>query len=314
MDYAINTAKIAMTDIYRPIPLNKKMVVSLRSSLENLQQYFSSSSKLIMKLITGQDEIGFTEMSMQGLIPTTSKAAFCSLNDDNSVTIESPCFLKGSKTGDVPTSPSGLQPYIHLRIRLKYQEMEWKDNGHGEGQFEDLENEPARLLRSSSYTVLDAPIQSVYKVPNVDIEDNGDNSNGHVRGTVIEHGVSIKTNGIIKQNTNKNVHISGHTQVSGDEVEVGNAAQLLKEMKMPSGQSQLSASAGQLRSPYAQIISKDYHSEHKLNDNSTQALEGTDESYHVYSLDITIQSVAFKHLPPRKRCHFKYVVHLTHFE
>jgi hypothetical protein len=263
-----------------------------------------------MKMMTGQDEIGVTEMSMQGLIPTTSKAAFCSLSDDNTVTVESPCFLKGSKTGDIPTSPSGLQPYVQLRSKLKYQEMESKDTDQGEGQFEDLENEqPARLLRSSSYTILDAPIQSVYKVPNVDIEDSGANSNGHVRDTVIQHSVSIKTNGI-KQNTNKNVHISGHRQASGVGVDVGNV-QYLKEMKMSSGQSQLSASAGQLRPLCTQTISNDYHTEHTLHGISTQALERSDEPYHIYSLDITILSVAFRRLPPQKRCHFKYVVHLT---
>lgn len=308
MDYAVDTAKIALTDIYKPVPFNKKMVVSLRSSLENLHQYFSTSSKLRMKLITGQDEIGFTEISMQGLIPTTSKSAFCTLNDESTVTIESPCFLKVSNTGEVPTSPSGLQPYIHLRIRLKYQNIEWNDTDQGEDQFWDMENESASLLRSSSYTVLDAPIQSVFEVPNVDIQDSG-----HVSGPIIQHGVSIKTNDISEQNTNKNVHRSGYTQKTGDEVEAGNMAQLLKEMKVPSGQSQLFVSAGQLRSPCAQIISKDYRSQRIFHDSSTQAQEQTDEPYHIYSLDITIQTVTFQHLPPRKRCYFKYVVHLTHF-
>jgi hypothetical protein len=308
MDYAISTANI-MSDIYRPVPLNKKMVVSLCSSLENLQQYFSTS-KLIMKLMIGQDEIGFTDMSMQGLIPTTSKAAFCSVNEDNTVTVESPCFLKGSKTGEVPTSQSGLQPYVHLRIRLKYQEMEWKDTGQSEAQFKGLINKPARLLRSSSYTVLDVPTQSVYKVPNVDVEDNDANSNAHVRGTVMQHD---ETSGIIKQDTNKNVHISGHRQASGDEVEVGNVAQFLKEIKMPAGQSPLSASAGQLRPLHAQTISTDNHSENILHDSSTQTSGGIDEPYHIYSLDIAVQSVAFQRLPPRKRCYFKYVVHLSHF-
>ncbi|XP_021933732.1 centrosomal protein of 120 kDa-like isoform X3 [Zootermopsis nevadensis] len=301
MDYAVDTAKIALTDIYKPVPFNKKMVVSLRSSLENLHQYFSTSSKLRMKLITGQDEIGFTEISMQGLIPTTSKSAFCTLNDESTVTIESPCFLKVSNTGEVPTSPSGLQPYIHLRIRLKYQNIEWNDTDQGEDQFWDMENEPASLLRSSSYTVLDAPIQSVFEVPNVDIQDSG-----HVSGPIIQHGVSIKTNDISEQNTNKNVHRSGYTQKTGDEVEAGNMAQLLKEMKVPSGQSQLFVSAGQLRSPCAQIISKDYRSQRIFHDSSTQAQEQTDEPYHIYSLDITIQTVTFQHLPPRKRCYFKF--------
>jgi hypothetical protein len=315
MDYAINTAKIAMSNIYKPIPLNEKMVIALYSSLENLQQYFSSSSKLIVKLMTGENEIGFTEMFMQGLVPTTNKPAFCSLDKDNTVMIESPCFLKGFRTGEVPTSPSGLQPYINLRIMLKYQEREQKAIGQGEGQFEDNpRNAPARLLRSYSYTILDSPTQPVYKVPIIDMEDSGDNNNAQIIHRMIHHRSTVDAHGTVNQDTNKNVHFSGHRQASGDITEEGeNVAQLLKEIKTTSGQRQLSESSGQFRLPCSQIISKDYHAERILHDSSTQAPEVADEGYHIYTLDITVQSVAFHQLPPQRTCYIKYVVQLTLF-
>ncbi|XP_069697339.1 centrosomal protein of 120 kDa-like isoform X2 [Periplaneta americana] len=161
MDYAINTAMIAMKNIYKPLPLNEKMVISLCSSLENLQQYFMSSSKLVMKLMIGQNEVGFTEASMKGLVPTTDKDTFLDLHPDDTVTIERSCFLKGSKTGEVPTSPSGLQPQVSLKLMLKFLEDQQDDAG----------GEAPRLLRSASYTVLD----SLQKVPTVDSETSRSN-------------------------------------------------------------------------------------------------------------------------------------------
>ncbi|KAJ4441085.1 hypothetical protein ANN_10935 [Periplaneta americana] len=161
MDYAINTAMIAMKNIYKPLPLNEKMVISLCSSLENLQQYFTSSSKLVMKLMIGQNEVGFTEASMKGLVPTTDKDTFLDLHPDDTVTIERSCFLKGSKTGEVPTSPSGLQPQVGLKLMLKFLEDQQDDAG----------GEAPRLLRSASYTVLD----SLQKVPTVDSETSRSN-------------------------------------------------------------------------------------------------------------------------------------------
>jgi hypothetical protein len=315
LGYSINTAKISMSNIYKPIPLNEKMIISLCSSLVNLQQYFSTSPKLIMKLMIGQDEIGVTEMSMQGLVPTTSMDVFCSLNKNNTVIVESPCFLKGFKTGDVPTSPSGLQPYVNLRIRLKYQGMNMKDTDQEEGQFEGLENEPARLIRSSSYTVLNAPIETLYKVPVIDIEESDTNNNAKVMDRVIKHGESVDTSGMIKQSTEENVHTGGHPQASGDVIEeVGNVAEGLQETETTSGQSQLSVSTGQLGLPGSWIHNKNVQSECIMRDGSTQTSEETNELCHVYTLDIVLQSVAFRQLPTQRRCYFKYVVHLTHFE
>jgi hypothetical protein len=313
MDYSINTAKIAMSDMYKPVPLNEKMVVSLCSSLENLQQYFSTSSKLIIKLMIGQVDIGFTEMSMQGLVPRTNTAAFCSLDKDNTLMIESPCFLKGFKTGEVPTSPSGMQPYINIRIMLKYQGNEQKNIGQGEGQSKDLQNEPARLIRSSSYTVLDAPTERIYEVPSLDMEDSGDNNNAQIMSRVIQNGAVVGIYDIIKQGTSKNVHISDRKQASGDVgVEVGNVSQSLNEIKTTSAQNEVSASACQFRLPCSWTINKNYHSECMLHGSSTQEPEGTDELYHIFDLDITVQSVAFLRLLTQRRCYFRYVIHLTH--
>lgn len=304
-----------MSNIYKPISLNEKMIISLCSSLENLQQYFSASPKLIMKLMIGQDEIGVTETCMQGLVPTMNIDTFCHLNKDNTVMVDSPCFFKGFKAGDVPTSPSGLQPYINLRIRLKYQEMNLKDTGQEEGQFEGLENEPARLIRSSSYTVLNAPTETLYKVPIIDNEENDSNKNAKIMGRVIRHGESVETSVMIKQSAEENVLLGDHRQASGDAVEdVGNVAQGLKETETTSGQSQLSASTGQHGLLCSWIHNKNVQSECIMRDGSTQSSEQTNELHHIYTLDIALQSVAFQQLLAQRRCYFRYVVHLTCFE
>lgn len=312
MDYSINTAKIPMSDMYKPVPLNEKMVVSLCSSMENLQQYFSTSSKLIIKLMIGQDDIGFTEMLMQGLVPKTNTAAFCNLDKDNTLMIESQCFLKGFKTGEVPTSPSGMQPCINIRITLRYQGKEQKDIGQGEGQFKDLQNEPARLIRSSSYTVLDAPTERIYDVPSVDMEDSGDNNNALIMGTETQHGADVEICDIVKQGTNKNIYTSDHKLASGDVTEVGNVSLSLNEIKTTSAQNKISSSASQFRLPRSWTISKNYNSEYILHDSKTQEPKGTEEPYHIFNLEITVQSVAFQRLLTQKRCYFRYVVHLTH--
>jgi hypothetical protein len=312
MDYSINTAKMPMNDMYKPVPLNEKMVVSLRSSVENLQHYFSASPKLIIKLMIGQDDIGFTQMSMQGLVPRTNASAFCSLDEDNILMIESTCFLKGFKSGEVPTSPSGMQPYINIRITLRYQEEEQKNTGQGEGQFNRLQNEPTRLIRSSSYTVLDAPTERLYKVPSIDMEDTGDNSNAQIRDGVIQHSADAEMCDITKQGINKNMYVSDHKQASGDVTEVGNVSQSLKEIKTTSSQNKIPASASQLRFPRSWTISKKYNSEYVLHESRTQESEGTDEPCHIFDLDITVQSVAFQRLLAQRRCYFRYVVNLTH--
>jgi hypothetical protein len=315
LDYSIGTSKIAMSNIHKPIPLNEKMIISLCSSLENLQQYFSASPKLIMKLMIGQDEIGVTEMSMQGLVPTINMDAFCSLNKDNTVMVESPCFLKGFKTGNVPTSPSGLQPYINLRIRLKYQGMDLKDTDQQEGQCEGLENEPARLIRSSSYTVLNAPTETLYKVPIIDIEEGDTGNKAKIIRRVIQRGESVETSVKTKQSTEENAHLGGRPQASRDATEeVGNVAQGLQETETTSGQSELAASVGQLGLPCSWIHNKNVQSECIMCDSSTQTSEETDELHHVYTLNITLQSVAFQQLPLQRRWYFKYVVHLPRFE
>lgn len=304
-----------MSNINKPIPLNEKMIISLCSSLENLQQYFSASPKLIMKLMIGQDEVGVTETCMQGLVPTTNVVTFHSLNKDNTVMVDNPCFFKGFKTGNVPTSPSGLQPYINLRIRLKYQEMDLKDTGQEEGQFEGLENEPARLIRSSSYTVLNAPTETLYKVPIIDNEENDSNKNAKIMGRVIRHGESVETSVKIKQSTEENVLLSDHPQASEDATEeVGNVAQGLQETETTSGQSQLSASTGQNGLLCSWIHNKNVQSECIMRDGSTQTSDETSELYHIYTLDITLQSVAFQQLLGQRRCYFKYVIHLTCFK
>jgi hypothetical protein len=303
-----------MSNIYKPIPLNEKMIISLCSSLESLQQYFSASPKLTMKLMVGQDEIGVTETCMQGLVPTTNMDAFCRLNNNNTVMLDSPCFFKGFKTGDVPTSPSGLQPYINLRIRLKYQGMNLKDTGQEEGQYEGLENEPARLIRSSSYTVLNAPTETLYKVPIIDNEESDSSKNASILGRVIQRGENVETSVMIKQSTEENVHLGDHPQASGDTTEeVGNVAQGLQEAEINSGQSQLSASTGQHGLPCSWIHNKNVQSECIMCDGSTQTSEETDELYHIYTLDITLQSVSFQQLPAQRRCYFRYAVHLTCF-
>ena len=314
LDYSISTAKISMSNIYKPIPLNEKMIISLCSSLENLQQYFSTSPKLVMKLMVGQDEIGVTETCMQGLVPTTNMDAFCRLNNDNTVMVDSPCFFKGLKTGDVPTSPSGVQPYINLRIRLKYEGMNLKDTGQEEGQFEGLENEPARLIRSSSYTVLNAPTETPYKVPIIDNEEIDTNTNAKIMGRVIRCGESVETSVMKKQSTEQNVHLGDHPHASGDATEeVGNVAQGLQETEITSGESQLSASIGHgLLCSW--IHNKNVQSECVMRDGSTQTSEETDELPHTYTLDMTLQSVTFQQLLAQRRCHFKYVIHLTCFE
>jgi len=316
LDYSVRTAKISMSNIYKPIPLNEKMIISLCSSLENLQQYFSVSPKLIMKLMIGQDEIGVTETCMQGLVPTTNMEAFCRLNNDNTVMVDSPCFFKGFKTGDVPTSPSGLQPYINLRIGLKYQGMNLEDTGKEEGQFEGLENEPARLIRSSSYTVLNAPTETLYKVPIIDNEASDINKNSKVMDRVMQCGESVETSVTIKQSTEQNVHLDDHLQASRDaKEEVGNVAQGLQETEITSGESQLSASTGHgLLCSW--IHNKNVQSEctRIMCDVSTQTSEETDELHHIYTLDITLQSVAFQQLLAQRKCYFKYVIHLTCFE
>jgi hypothetical protein len=301
-----------MTDMYKPVHLNEKMVVSLCSSMENLQQYFSASSKLIIKLMIGQYDIGFTEMSMQGLVPKTNTAAFCNPDKDNTLMIESPCFLKGFKTGEVPTSPSGMQPCINIRIMLKYQGKEQNAIGQGEGQFKDLQNEPARLIRSSSYTVLDAPTERIYEVPSVDMEHSGDSNNAQIMGREAQHGADMEICDTIKQGTNKNVYISDHKQASGDITEVGNVSQSLNEIKTTSAENKISTSASQLRLPCSWIISKNCNSEYILHDSKNQEPEGTHEPYHIFNLEITVQSVVFQQLLTQKRCYFRYVVHLTY--
>ena len=314
LDYFISTAKISLSNIYKPIPLNEKMIISLCSSLENLQQYFSSSPKLIMKLMIGQDEIGVTETCMQRLVPTTNMDAFCRLNNDNTVMVDSPCFFKGLKTGDVPTSPSGLQPYINLRIRLKYQGMNLKDTGQEEGQFEGLENEPARLIRSSSYTVLNAPTETSYKVPIIDNEESDTNKNAKIMGRMVQCGESVETNVMIKQSTEQNAHLGDHPQASGDAAEeLGNVAQGLQETEITSGESQLSASTGH-GVLCSWIHNKNVQSERIMRDGSTQTSEETDELHHIYTLDMTLQSVAFQQLLAQRKCYFKYVIHTTCFE
>lgn len=312
MDYSINTAKIPINEMYKPVPLNEKMVVSLCSSMENLQQYFSTSSKLKIKLMIGQDDIGFTEMSMQGLVPKTNTAAFCSLDKDNSLIIESPCFLKGFNTGKVPTSPSGMQPCINIRIMLRYKGKEQKDIGTGEGQFKDLQNEPARLIRSSSYTVLDAPTERIYNVPSVDMEESGDNNNALIMGTETQHGADVEICDIVKQGTNKNIYISDHKLASGDVTEVGNVPQSLNVIKTTSAQNKISASASQFRLPCSWTSSRNYNSEYILHDSKTQEPERTDEPYHIFNLEITVQSVSFQRLLTQKRCYFRYVLHLMY--
>ena len=303
-----------MSNIYKPIPVNEKMTISLRSSLGNLQQYFSTSPKLIMKLMIGQDEIGVTETCMQELVPTTNMEAFCRLNNDNNIMVDSPCFFKGFKTGDVPTSPSGLQPYINLRIRLKYQGMNLKDTGQEEGQFEGLENEPARLIRSSSYTVLNAPTETLYKVPIIDNEESDTNKNAKIMATVIQCGESVETSVMKKQSSEQNVHLGDHPQASGDATEeMGNVAQGLQETEVTSGNSQLSGSTGHgLLCSW--IHNKNIQSQCIMRDGSTQTSEETDELPHTYTLDMTLQSVTFQQLLAHRRCYFKYVVHLTCFE
>ncbi|XP_023708838.1 centrosomal protein of 120 kDa isoform X3 [Cryptotermes secundus] len=303
MEYSINTAKIPMSDMYKPVPLNEKMVVSLCSSMENLQKCFSTSSKLIIKLMIGQDDIGFTEMSMQGLVPKTNTTVFCSLDKDNSLMIESPCFLKGSKTGEVPTSPSGMQPCINIRIMLRYQGKEQKDIGQGEGQFEDLQNEPARLIRSSSYTVLDTPTERIYSVPSVDMEDSGGNNTELTVDTETQHGANVEVCDIVKQGTNKNID---HKLASGDVSEVGNMSQSLNESKQTSAQNKISASASQFILPCSWTISKNYNSEYILHDSRTKEPEGIYDPYHIFNLEITVQSVAFQRLITQKRCYFRF--------
>jgi hypothetical protein len=311
MDYSINTAKMPMSDMYKPVPLNEKMVVSLRSSVENLQQYFSASSKLTIKLMIGQDNIGFTEMSMQGLIPRTNTSALCGLDEDNVLMIESTSFLKGFKTGKVPTSPSGMQPYINIRITLRYQGEEQKNTGQGEGQFKDLQKEAARLIRSSSYTVLHAATERIYKVPSIDMEGSGDNSNAQMRDRVIQHSADAEICDITKQGVNKNMYISDHKQASGDVTEIGNVSQSLKEIKPSSSQNKILASASQFRLPHSWTISKKYNSEYILHDDKTQEPRGTDEPYHIFDLEIAVQTIAFQRLLTQRRCYFRYVVHLT---
>jgi hypothetical protein len=308
MNYPINTVKMPMNDMYKPVPLNEKMIVALCSSMENLHQYFSASSKLMIKLTIGQDYIGLTEISMQGLVPRTNTAGFCSLDEDNTLMIERTCFLKGFKTGEVPTSPSGMQPYINIRITLKYQGKEQRETGQGEGQFEDLQNEPARLIRSSSYTVLDAPTEQIYKVLSVDTQDIGDNSNTQIRNRVIQQGADVEVYDITKQGIHKNIYTNDHKQASGDVTEVGNVSQSLKEIKTALSQNTISEAGSQCRLPHSWTISKGHNSEYILHDSRTQEPEGNGKPYHVFDLEITVQSVAFQRLLRQRRCYFRYVV------
>ncbi|KAJ9582592.1 hypothetical protein L9F63_023051, partial [Diploptera punctata] len=289
MDFVINTANISMDDINKPVSLNEKMVISLCSSLENLEQYFSASSKLLMRLMIGNKEIGFAEMSMKNLVPTTNKEKFCSLEEDSSVTIENPCFLRGFITREVPISPNGHQPHIYLKIKLKHEQPDLENIGQGEGQMKVMEIGQSRLVRSSSYTILNAQVSSEYNIPIVESQAE-DNDNDMNRTTTLFS--STQSRGI--------------WQASGDIDEEMNVKKLIKEIKAPTGQSQLlSVSASHFKMPSTHV-SKECQSEQLLHDSSTQFPEEMYSSYHNYALEISVQSIIFYQLPMEEKCFLRF--------
>ncbi|PSN31306.1 hypothetical protein C0J52_14631 [Blattella germanica] len=263
MDFAANTATISLNDIQKPVSLNEKMVISLHSSLTNLERYFSVNSKLFMKLMISDQEVGFGELLMQGLVPTTNREQFCGLQEDNSVTIESSCFLRGSVTKEVPMSPSGLEPYVQLRFKLR---------------FEETEQTP--LIRSNSYTVLNA--SKVQDVPVIEIQDEDDFFEDPVSEGVREtKSMECRTMTRIVQE---------HLQASGDVPQDGDTTELLKEVKAHSGQTHMSVSASDVQ------VNKETLSE------KSQAPTRT---CHAYALNIRVQSIGLRRIPIQKKCFFQ---------
>jgi hypothetical protein len=151
-------------------------------------------------------------------------------------------------------------------------------------------------------------------VPIIDNEESDTNNNAKIMDRVIQCGESVETSVTKKQSTEQNVHLGDHPQASGDATEeVGNVAQGLQETEVNSGASQLSASAGHgLLCSW--IHNKIVQSECIMRDGSTQTSEETDELHHIYTLNLTLQSVAFQQLLAQRKYYFKYVIHLTCFE
>ncbi|PSN46071.1 hypothetical protein C0J52_02285 [Blattella germanica] len=284
MDYAINTKNLPLHDIHRPIALNEKMGISLCSSLESLQQYFSVSSKLLIKLFIAQQEIGTGELSMRDLVPTTHIDRFCSLQSDNSVTIESPCYLKGSVTKEVPSSPKGLQPYIYVRVKLKYEELECRNIGQGEGQTKD---QP-----SGTHTAT-ALAEQQYSVPKVDMEK----MESMFKDIFPK---SLKQDHAPATRTSPRAHTPGSGDVEDDK-------QLIKEIKAPSpAQAHLLSMSTSNFTMAPALVSKGCQSEFVLHDSSTQAPEMAKETFHTYALHIAVQVVAFRRVPTERRCFFQF--------
>lgn len=119
MGYTIQASPI--TDLFSYCSVtNEKVVVRIRSSLKFLQTYFNDISVLTLRLMSGTQEIAFSDIDITSLVPTDNLFDFCShYAVNNTIAIKNHCYLIISETGDIPKSCDG-KPYVDITIKLKY--------------------------------------------------------------------------------------------------------------------------------------------------------------------------------------------------
>lgn len=100
-----------LKDLHNTIELNEKIVVSLLSSYETLEEFFSKYHKIQVCFHNGADKLGITKINVEELL------------NENSNSSEEVCYfhLPEDKT-QIPESLNGRRPFIEVKTFLEQRE------------------------------------------------------------------------------------------------------------------------------------------------------------------------------------------------
>lgn len=120
-------------DLHESIVLNEKIVVSLLSHFDTLQEFFSKHHKIYVSFHSDEDKLGISKINVEKLLEGTSEEQYKEEMKE-SISCEEICWFCLPENETAPESVCGRKPYLEVMTALEQRESEEAAPGDGEAK------------------------------------------------------------------------------------------------------------------------------------------------------------------------------------